>query len=106
MRPFLKSLPQVRYDTSYYEQRLVGWDGDINVRGNRYSVPGELAGKHVAVRIGLDDTLRVYQDELLVAKHALRSKQEGWSTVPEHHAALWKDLHVEQRSLSVYEEVV
>jgi transposase len=105
-QPALKSLPKVRYDTSYYEFRRVSWDSYIEVRGNRYSVPAELVGQRVAVRIGLDDTLRVYQDELLVAKHALRSKQEGWSTVPEHHAALWKDLHVEQRSLSVYEEVV
>jgi hypothetical protein len=53
----------------------------------------------------LDDTLRVYHNDTLVAKHTLRSKQEGWSTVSEHHLALWKDVRVEQRALSVYEEV-
>jgi hypothetical protein len=41
-----------------------------------------------------------------VAIHQLRNAQEGWVTVPEHHAALWKDaFQVEQRPLQVYEEV-
>jgi transposase len=105
-KPFLKPLPQVRYDTSYYEQRLVGWDGYVNVRGNRYSVPGELAGKRVSVRIGLDETLRVYHAEAVVAAHRLQSAQEGWVTIPEHHRQLWQDtLQVEQRPLQVYDEV-
>jgi len=38
----------------------VGWDGYIDVRGNRYSVPGELCGKTVTIRIGLDGELLVY----------------------------------------------
>jgi hypothetical protein len=60
----------------------------------------------VAVRIGLDGTLRVYQAENLVATHLLRSQREGWSTIPEHHADLRSDdLKVEQRPLAVYEEV-
>jgi hypothetical protein len=96
----------VRYDTSYYEQRLVGWDGYINVRGNRYSVPGELAGKQISIRIGLDDRLRVYHEEALVAAHRLQNAQEGWVTIPEHHHKLWQDtLQVEQRPLQVYDEV-
>jgi len=96
----------VRYDTSYYELRRVAWDGYIDVRGNRYSVPAHLVGQQVAVRIGLDSALRVYLAETLVATHTLRSVQEGWSTLAEHHAELWKEtLKVEQRSLTVYEEV-
>jgi transposase len=103
--PFLGSLPRQRYDTSYRELRQVSWDAYIEVRGNRYSVPASLVGQTVAVRIGLDRTLRVYHGERLVATHLLRSAQEGWATVPEHHAQLWKDtLHVERRSLEVYEE--
>lgn len=106
-KPALKELPRVRYDTSYYETRRVAWDSYIDVRGNRYSVPAELVGQRVAVRIGLDDTLRVYQAETLVATHRLRSRQAGWSTVADHHAELWSQvLKVEQRSLTVYEEVV
>lgn len=105
-RPFLKPLPKFRYDTSYYESRRVAWDSYIDVRGNRYSVPANLVGQRVAVRIGLDGTLRVYQSEILVATHALRSQREGWSTVAAHHVDLWKDvLKVEQRPLTAYEEV-
>jgi transposase len=104
-QPALKPLPRVRYDTSYYELRRVAYDSYIDVHGNRYSVPASLVGQRVAVRISLDGTLRVYQAETLVATHLLRSRQAGWSTLPEHHAELWKDLHVQQRPLAAYEEV-
>lgn len=104
-QPALKPLPRIRYDTSYFEFRRVAFDSYIDVRGNRYSVPAELVGQRVAVRIGLDDLLRVYQAETLVASHLLRSRQDGWSTAPVHHAALWKEaLKVEQRPLADYEE--
>ena len=33
--PHLTILPTMRYDTAYYTTRKVGWDGYINVRGNR-----------------------------------------------------------------------
>ena len=105
-RPALGPLPRQRYDTSYYETRQVGWDAYIDVRGNRYSVPGHLAGRTVAIRIGLDDSLRIYHGEQLVAHHRLQSAAEGWVTVPEHHHQLWQTtLKVERRSLEVYEQV-
>ena len=104
-QPALKPLPRIRYDTSYFEFRRVSWDSYIDVRGNRYSVPAELVGQRVAVRIGLDGTLRVYQSETLVARHTVRSRQEGWSTVDKHQDRLWKDVNVERRSLAAYEEV-
>jgi transposase len=104
--PLLRGLPVQRYDTSYLEYRKVGWDGYIHVRGNRYSVPSELAGQIIAVRIGLNDEIRVYAAEKLVARHQLRSAEQGWVTTPEHHAALWQStLKVEQRPLETYEEV-
>jgi transposase len=104
-RPTLKPLPRRRYDTSYLATRHVGWDAYIDVRGNRYSVPGHLAGRLVTIRIGLEGTLRVFAGEQLVANHLLRSVKEGWVTVPEHHARLWQDaLRVERRPLAVYEE--
>ena len=105
--PRLQSLPPVRYDTSYIERRRVGWDAYIDVRGNRYSVPDHLAGHLVMVRIGLDESLRVYDDDLVVAHHRLQSAAEGWVTVPDHHHRLWHDtLKVEQRPLQVYEAVL
>jgi hypothetical protein len=104
-RPTLGPLPAQRYDTAYCETRQVAWDGYIEVRGNRYSVPAELAGQPVAVRLGLDDTLRVYAGERRVATHTLQPARKGWGTVVEHHAALWeKTLGVERRELAVYEE--
>jgi transposase len=104
--PMLGPLPARRYDTSYRETRQVSCDSYIDVRGNRYSVPGELVGQTVIVRIGLDDELRVYHHEALVASHTLQTAQQGWVTVPEHHARLWQaTLKVHQRPLAVYEEV-
>jgi len=104
-RPHLQPLPAQRYDTSYLETRKAGWDGYIDVRGNRYSVPAEWVGQTVTVRIGLDGDLRVYAQERLVAHHRLQPLEQGWVTVPEHHAALWEAMHVEQRPLQVYQEV-
>ena len=110
--PALSPLPAVRFDTSYREFRQVAWDAYIDVRGNRYSVPARLAGSTVEIRLSLDSYLRIYDpldlapDKLPVATHQLRSAQAGWVSVPEHHAALWKDVYqVEQRPLQAYEEV-
>lgn len=106
-KPSLKPLPVTRYSTDYIETRLVGWDAYIQVRGNHYSVPDHLTGQHVRVHIGLDDSLRVYAGERLVAHHRLQSAAEGWVTVPDHHAPLWaQTLKVEQRSLKTYEEML
>jgi transposase len=104
--PVLASLPNPRFDTAYRERRHVAWDGYVEVRGNRYSVPGELTGERVDIRIGLDESVRIYAGEQLVANHQLRPAQAGWVTVPSHHTQLWQDaLQVERRSLTVYEEV-
>ncbi|HEU18632.1 MAG TPA: IS21 family transposase [Deltaproteobacteria bacterium] len=105
--PFLGPLPAVRYDTSYRDHRTVHWDGYIDVRGNRYSVPSALCGQTVAIRISLDGRLTVSADDVTVAEHALRSVSEGWVNVPVHHADLWRRaFHVERRKLSAYEEVI
>jgi transposase len=105
---YLQPLPTIRYDTSYFEYRQVAWDGYIDVRGNRYSIPATLVGQRVAVRIGLDGLLRVFQADQLVASHTLKSRQEGWSTFREHQSEMWKHTlpQVERRSLAVYEEVL
>ena len=64
------------------------------MRGNRYSVPDECAGRVVAIRITLDDVLTVHDGERIVAEHRLRPQAAGWSTIPEHHAALWEKTGV------------
>jgi hypothetical protein len=104
--PKLSPLPAVRYDTSYYEKRVVSWDGYVDVRGNRYSVPDHLCGCTVNIRISLDGILTVYYDDVKKAEHRLTHASEGWVTVPSHHERLWREvLSVERRDLSVYEEV-
>ncbi len=111
-QPQLAALPTMRYDTSYLEYRQVAWDCYIDVRGNRYSVPARHVGESLDIRIGLDGSLRVYDplnfdpNQPPLAVHTLRDAREGWVTVPEHHAALWQTtMKVEQRPLTVYEEV-
>jgi transposase len=105
-QPTLQPLPVERYDTAYYETRRVAWDGYIDVRGTRYSVPAERVGQRVVVRIGLEEVLRVYADDALVATHRMQAAGSGWVTVPDHHAALWQAaMPVEQRPLAIYEEV-
>jgi transposase len=106
--PYLKPLPALRFDTSYQERRGVSWDGYVDVRGNRYSVPDKLCGAEVAVHIGLDGVLKVYDGAgELVARHLLKPVAEGWGCEPAHHRRLWEQAlpTVERRSLEVYEEV-
>jgi transposase len=104
--PALQPLPATRYDTSYIEHRHVSWDSYVEVRGNRYSVPANLVGQLVLVRIDLDGQLRIFANDSLMALHQLQPRELGWVTVAEHHKALWQAVapQVEQRSLVVYEE--
>jgi transposase len=104
--PTLGPLPVVRFDTSYLERRVAAWDGYVEVRGNRYSVPDPLRGKTVSVRISLDAVLSVYdEDGVKAAEHRLRPASEGWVTAAAHHEELWRDtLRVERRDLAYYEE--
>jgi len=106
-REVLQPLPATRYDTSYREYRTVGWDGYIEVRGNRYSVPDAYCGKTVAILINLEGLLRVFGPEgEKIAEHRLRPSGTGWVKVPGHHEGLWKrTMQVQQRDLGVYEEV-
>lgn len=102
----LKPLPPLAFDTSYRERRVVGFDGYLDIRGNRYSVPDSLCGETVACRVTLDGRLRVFDAaDRLVAEHALRAAREGWVSVPAHHARLWDEtLSVQRRDLAVYAE--
>lgn len=113
----LKALPAQRYDTAYHEQRMAGWDGYVDVRGQRYSVPGELAGRPVRIRISLDGMLTIYTQDLqtLVAQHPLAGTPGAWITVAHHHSDLWAtalgasfeaSCGVERRALGVYQEVL
>ena len=102
----LHPLAQGRDDASYREQRFVHWDGYVDVRGNRYSVPDHLSGSTVEVCIGLRGELAVYAGEQVVTRQRVRSASGGWVTMHGHHWGLWqKALSVEGRDLTVYEDV-
>jgi len=103
--PALRGLPPSRFETDYHQTRKVAWDGYIEVRGNRYSVPIDRAGKVVQLRLSLDGGLRVYAGEVCIARHRLADPTPGWVSVAVHHRDLWRQLHVEQRDLTIYEEV-
>lgn len=109
----LKALPAQRYDTSYQETRMVGWDGYVEVRGNRYSAPSDLSGQQVRIRISLDGLLDIYGhgSATPVAQHRLTPARGKWISVAQHHSDLWAkalgtSLGVERRDLRVYEEVL
>ena len=105
-QPALTPLPQQDFDTRYHDVRHVAWDGYIDVRGNRYSVPSAYCGQTVCIRISLDNELSVLDaQEQCIATHRLR--ESGWQTSPPHHAPLWQAVSkVEQRPLTVYEEML
>lgn len=64
------------------------WPGDSDVRGNRYSVTAALSGQRVAIRIGLDDYVRAFAGDQLVAEDRLRPITEGWCSGRSIRAAL------------------
>ncbi len=87
-RSVLGPLPRVRFDTAYVEVRrvhrvlpLVEWDGA------RYSVPPDVLGQRVEVRLGVDATmLEIRWAGEVVGRHRLGSPgDEVWD--PIHRAA-------------------
>jgi len=104
--PHLRALPEVAWDTSYVETRLVGWDGYVDVRGNRYAVPDHLCGQPVTIRISLQDDLRIFAGDRVIARYRLRPAAEGWAYRDGYHDRLQaQSVAVQARPLSVYEEV-
>jgi transposase len=87
-QPLLAPLPRARYDTARREPRRVGRVPLVEVDGAAYSVPPELAGQLVEVRLPVQAaTLEVRSGGQLVARHALATAgQTAWD--PAHRAAL------------------
>ncbi len=106
-RAALQALPRRRFDTAYRFHRIAGWDGYVDVAGNRYSVPEHFCGERVACRLTLDGQLTVYgRAEEPIARHVLTDAGAGWQRDPSHHERLWREsMPVAVRDLRVYEEV-
>lgn len=105
--PALSPLPTQSFDTSYRERRVVAWDGYIELRGNRYSVPDSLCGQAVTVRVTLDGQISIWDARGdCVATHCQNTHRHNWVSIADHHRRLWQEtLHVVSRPLSVYAEV-
>jgi hypothetical protein len=87
-RPLLAPLPRARYDTARREPRRVGRVPLVEVDGAHYSVPPQLAGQLVEVRLPVAAaTLEIRAGGQLVARHPLATAgQTTWD--PAHRAAL------------------
>jgi IstB-like ATP binding protein len=71
-RPLLAPLPRMRYDTARRQPRRVGRVPLVEVDGARYSVPPELAGQLVEVRLPMASaTMEIRSGGQLVARHRL-----------------------------------
>jgi len=107
--PTLKALPALPFDTSYCERRQASWDGYVEVRGHRYSVPAECCGEPLTVRLSLGGHITVWNAAgVCVATHQVSTgAARDWVSVPAHHRALWEQtLRVERRALAVYQEAL
>ena len=84
--PYLLPLPALAFDTAQVVYRVVDTDGTIQLAGNRYSVPWQLVGQQLPVRI-TEESLVVYSSHLApVAKHVLVLGQTGQRRMDPAHA--------------------
>jgi len=83
---FLLPLPALEFDTAQVVYRVVDTDGTIQLAGNRYSVPWQLVGQQLPVRI-TEQSLVVYGKSLSpVAQHVLLLGQTGQRQMDPAHA--------------------
>lgn len=84
--PHLLPLPTLEFDTAQVVYRVVDTEGTIQLVGNRYSVPWQLVGQQLPVRI-LEHSLVVYGGNLSpVAEHVLFQGQTGQRRLDPAHA--------------------
>lgn len=84
-RPHLLGLPQVRFDTAQVVYRIADVEGFINYANNRYSVPWQMIGRLLPVRI-LDDQLEIYNTTIeRIAIHSLLRGKNQKQCDPAHN---------------------
>ena len=92
-RPLLKPLPSERYTIEEWKKSKVHLDYHVQVDWNYYSVPYQLTGRTLDVRM-TSLTVEVFNSEKRVASHIRQVGRGGFSTCPEHmpaeHAAYLK----------------
>ena len=82
-QPLLRPLPSTRYEFLEWKTAKVGIDYHICVERHCYSVPYQLVGEQVDVRLSLRTVEALYQNRR-VASHLRNSREGGFTTAPEH----------------------
>jgi transposase len=97
-RPALRSLPVNRYEYALWSTAVVHPDYHVQVDGQLYSVPHELRGERVNVRL-TRGAVEVLKDGACVATHARASGHMRHHTQPGHmppaHAAVMQQRSVD-----------
>jgi len=83
-KPVLKPLPAHPYDCAQIKSALVNTQFRVRIDANRYSVPGEYAGRKLLLKL-YPQRLCLYHGQKLVAEH-LRSYQRGLDIENPEHA--------------------
>jgi len=105
-RPALRPLPLKRYEFATWKKAKVHLDYHVEVERAYYSVPYQLIGKTVEVRLSAH-TLEIYHRQQLVAAHLRVSSKGKFTTLdahrPERHSAVVELTHerLRQRALAI-----
>ena len=82
-RPAMRELPGSRYRYASWKTAKVAPDYHVEFEGHRYSVPHQMVGKRVDLRI-TQDTVEVFAAGNRVFTHARSLLRRGFTTEPSH----------------------
>lgn len=82
-RPAMRPLPVTRFEYATWKVAKVGIDYHVDVQRHYYSVPYQLAGQHVDVRV-TGHTVEVFYRGNRIAAHPRSTTRGGHTTLPAH----------------------
>ena len=85
-KPALKPLPIDHYEFAFWKKAKVNIDYHIEFEGNYYSIPYQLVGEYVELRIS-SSTLEVIHNHCRIASHRRTYGTRQHVTIPEHRPA-------------------
>ncbi|MHC4587432.1 MAG: IS21 family transposase [Planctomycetota bacterium] len=95
-QPFLGTLPQCCFDTSYRAYRKVHKDCTVHFEGNRYVVAHRYVGSKVVLRVK-DKGLQIYADNNLVVSYVMPEGKGHLVQDPRFYKALREDREMNRR---------
>jgi transposase len=81
--PAMRELPQNRYSFASWKRAKVAPDYHVEFEGHRYSVPHQMVGKRVDIRI-TDGTVEVFAAGNRIFTHVRSLARRGFTTEPSH----------------------